>query len=148
MAVPTTERRMAGPGDRPPTRPRSRTTWRTGVVKGLIVLLCVCVLIAGGGYLYVRHQLGRIKRVAIPGLQDDQSGQAMNVLLVGSDSRANTSGALADAAGKAVEGDRAGLSDTMMVLHIDPKQGQAAVLSIPRDLWVTVAGSKDRVNSA
>ena len=63
----------------------------------------------------------------------------MNVLLVGSDSRANTTGDLADAAGKAVEGDRAGLSDTMMVLHIDPSQGQAAILSIPRDLWVSMS---------
>jgi len=36
----------------------------------------------------------------------------------------------------------------MMVLHIDPKQGQAAILSIPRDLWVDINGSKDRINTS
>jgi len=108
----------------------------------------MCVLMAGGGYFYLRHQLGRITRVSIPGLTNDQPGKTMNVLLVGSDSRANTTGDLAEEAGKAIEGDRAGLSDTMMVLHVDPKQGQAAVLSIPRDLWLDVDGSKARINSA
>jgi len=112
------------------------------------VFVAVCVLVAGGGYFYLRHQLGRISRLSIPGLSGDQSGGVMNVLLVGSDSRANTSGDLAEESGKAIEGDRPGLSDTMMILHIDPKQGQAAVLSIPRDLWVQINGSKDRINAA
>jgi LCP family protein required for cell wall assembly len=41
-------------------------------------------------------------------------------------------------------------SDTMMVLRLDPKTGQAAVLSLPRDLWVDVAGTdrEDRLNGA
>jgi LCP family protein required for cell wall assembly len=118
------------------------------VLLGVIVFVSVCLVLTGSGYIYLRHQLGRIKRVSIPSLSDDQSGRAMNVLLVGSDSRANTTGDLADESGKAIEGDRAGLSDTMMILHIDPSQGQAAILSIPRDLWVTVNGSHDRINAA
>jgi LCP family protein required for cell wall assembly len=122
--------------------------WRRRVLEGLIVFVTLCLVVTGGGYLYVRHELGRIKRVNIPGLSDDRANSPMNVLLVGSDSRANTTGDLAQEAGKAVEGDRAGLSDTMMIVHIDPNQGQAAILSIPRDLWVTVNGSKDRINAA
>ncbi len=110
--------------------------------------MSVCVLLSGGVYVYVRHQLGRIKHVTVPTLSPDQAGKVMNVLLVGSDSRANTTGDLADATGKIAEGDRPGLSDTMMVLHIDPAQGQAAILSIPRDLWVNINGSKDRINSS
>lgn len=133
------------------TRPAARSwtaTWLPRVLKGLILFVSLCIVLTGSAYIYVRHQLGRIKHVDIPTLTDDQPGKVMNVLLVGSDSRANTTGDLAEAAGKATEGDRPGLSDTMMVLHIDPKQGQAAILSIPRDLWVVVDGSKDRINSA
>jgi len=130
----------------PPSAPQRR--WRLRILKGLIVFVSLCVLVTGGGYFYVRHQLSRIKHVTIPSLSGDQPGKVMNVLLVGSDSRANITGALAEEAGKAIEGDRPGLSDTMMVLHIDPKQGQAAILSIPRDLWVDINGSKDRINAA
>ncbi len=110
--------------------------------------MSVCLVLTGGGYVYLRYQLARIKHVTIPGLSGDHQGKVMNVLLVGSDSRANTTGDLADATGKTTEGQRAGLSDTMMVLHVDPSQGQAAILSIPRDLWVDVGSSKDRINSA
>jgi LCP family protein required for cell wall assembly len=134
--------------DRPASPTPRPHRWRDRIFKALIAFVALCVLASGGVYVYVRHQLGRIKKVDIPTLSDDQPGQVMNVLLVGSDSRANTTGDLADAAGKATEGDRAGLSDTMMILHIDPQQEQAAILSIPRDLWVDVNGSKDRINGA
>lgn len=42
------------------------------------------------------------------------------------------------------------LSDTIMVIRIDPATSRAAVLSFPRDLWVTIAGrgSKQRINTA
>ncbi len=42
------------------------------------------------------------------------------------------------------------LSDTIMVMRVDPATKQAAVLSFQRDLWVTIAGknSKQRINTA
>ncbi|MDQ2827151.1 MAG: LCP family protein, partial [Actinomycetota bacterium] len=41
-------------------------------------------------------------------------------------------------------------SDTIMVLHIDPTQQKATILSIPRDLYVPIAGtnSKDKINAS
>lgn len=41
-------------------------------------------------------------------------------------------------------------SDTIMLIRIDPPANQAAILSFPRDLWVTIAGSnrKSRINAA
>jgi LCP family protein required for cell wall assembly len=41
-------------------------------------------------------------------------------------------------------------SDTIMIMRVDPSTKRAAVLSVPRDLWVTIAGrnSKNRINSA
>jgi LCP family protein required for cell wall assembly len=124
--------------------------WRSRTFKGLIVFVSACVVLTATAYVYLRVQLDKIKRVDIPGLNGDASGHVMNVLLVGSDSRANVTGDLADATGKAEEGSRQGLSDTIMILHIDPKDRQASILSIPRDLYVPIAGSnsKGKINSA
>jgi LCP family protein required for cell wall assembly len=73
----------------------------------------------------------------------------MNVLLVGSDSRARLTGVDAKQAGKdKVGGER---SDTIMILHVDPGARKAAILSIPRDLLVNIPGASqrsDRINAA
>jgi len=108
----------------------------------------VSVFLTGVAYLYVQHRLGQIERVRVPGLAEAEAGQVMNVLLVGSDSRDRLEGAAAAQAGKGqVSGER---SDTIMVLHVDPRQRQAAILSIPRDLHVPIAGtgSSDRINAS
>jgi LCP family protein required for cell wall assembly len=41
-------------------------------------------------------------------------------------------------------------SDTVMVMRVDPSTSQAAVLSFPRDLWVSISGtdSENRINAA
>ena len=108
------------------------------------------MLLVGSSYFYFRHQLSRLTRLNIPGLAgDDETGNIMNVLMVGSDSRENTSGYIADATGKGDEGTAGQRSDTIMILHIDPSQQKAAILSIPRDLYVPIPGNgKDKVNSS
>lgn len=120
------------------------------VRNGVVVLLAVCIVLTGSGYLYLKHQLGRIDKLSLDGLTDDSVSSVMNVLLVGSDSRENVSGDLADATGKGEAGTSGQRSDTMMVLHIDPGQQKAAILSIPRDLYVPIAGTagKDKINAA
>jgi len=50
-------------------------------------------------------------------------------------------------------GDRSQLgerTDTIMVIRVDPTNNQAAILSFPRDLWVTLAGTnrEGRINTA
>ena len=72
-------------------------------------------------------------------------------LLVGSDTRADTDKTSADAGGIDGPGAPAGQrSDTIMLLRHNKATGQAVLLSLPRDLWVTIAGttSKDRINAA
>ena len=113
---------------------------------GTCVLLVLALVFAGSGYVYLRWRLGQINRVDVDELAEDQ-GSVMNVLLVGSDSRSRLTGDLADQAGKdQVTGSR---SDTIMVLHVDAKSKKAAILSVPRDLWVQVPGTNrsDRINS-
>ena len=114
------------------------------------MVVAVALLAVGGSYTYFRYQLSRLHRVAIPGLAQDAGGKPMNVLLVGSDSRDNVQGDLADATGKGEAGTSGQRSDTIMILHVDPDQQRAAILSVPRDLYVPIgsSGTKDKINSS
>ncbi|MGH9226102.1 MAG: LCP family protein, partial [Acidimicrobiales bacterium] len=121
---------------------------RRRILIGLAVLTIVVDLIVGFGTAYLRWRLGQIKRIDLPSLAAEDPDKPMNVLLVGSDSRARLSGSDAVQAGKdTVQGQR---SDTIMVLHIDPTRQTGALLSIPRDLYLPIAGTtgSDRINSA
>lgn len=120
------------------------------VLQGAIGFLALCILGAGAGFFYIRYQFSRIDRIDIPHLVEEAPGLPVNVLLVGSDTRENTEGALADATGRGDPTTSGRRSDTMMVLHIDPRDRKAAILSIPRDLWVPISGEgySAKVNAA
>ena len=123
--------------------------WRGRLRTGLVAFIVLCVALVGSSYLYFRHQLSRLNRLDIPGLTDDEKASVMNVLLVGSDTRETATGDIADATGKGDPGTSGQRSDTIMVLHIDPSQQKAAILSIPRDLYVAIPGSgRDKINAA
>lgn len=57
---------------------------------------------------------------------------ALNILVMGSDSRSDEN---ADIAGDTVEGMR---SDTQMIVHISKDRERVEVVSIPRDSWISV----------
>ena len=108
----------------------------------------LCTFLVGIGYVYVQRKLDQINRLSIPSLGQDSDGGVMNVLLVGSDSRANVRESEAAGFGRdEVTGQR---SDTMMLLHVDPREQKAAIVSVPRDLYVPIADTNyaDRVNVA
>ena len=127
---------------------RYRRSWPQRLLIALIVFVALTVLGTASGYAYLRWRFRQINKVHLPQLSADDPGQPMNVLLVGSDSRSRLTGSEAVEFGKdKVGGER---SDTVMVLHIDPRQTKAAILSIPRDLYVSIAGENrmDRINTA
>ena len=131
-----------GPG--PATVRRRR--WPRYLLYGTIVVLVLAILATGSGYIYLRWRFSQIKKEQIQNLFPD--GDVLNVLLVGSDSRANVTGEQAQETGKnLVQGQR---SDTIMILHADNKGGKPAILSIPRDLFLPIAGTSgsNRVNTA
>jgi LCP family protein required for cell wall assembly len=78
------------------------------------------------------------------------SGGPVNFLVVGSDTRAFTSGSrqLQQQFGnEAANGGQR--SDTMMVVRVDPNHSKTLVVSFPRDLWVRVPGlGMSKINSA
>lgn len=91
--------------------------------------------------LWARSTYDRIEKIDLTEVLDPISGDATNYLLVGSDSRSEF-----DPEGDSgVEGTR---SDTIILLRITPEG--AAMMSIPRDLWVEIAdtGEMGRINGA
>jgi LCP family protein required for cell wall assembly len=80
-----------------------------------------------------------------------QEGPAQNYLLIGSDTRENADpndpdfGGIGDTS--EVQGRR---SDTIMILRQEENGDGASIVSLPRDLWVNIAGSDEasRINSA
>ncbi|HVX19260.1 MAG TPA: LCP family protein [Acidimicrobiales bacterium] len=134
------------------TAPASaRRSWpqRLLITFNLTVIVGALVCAAGLGYLNMK--LGKLQRVAVGDVLTDPGGgpsTPQNYLLVGTDSDAGLSSSDPAVQGRGdVTGQR---SDTMMLLHIDPKSSQALLLSVPRDLWVKIPGTngKQKINAA
>ena len=91
-----------------------RRRWPRWVFVVITLLLILCVLAVAGGYLYVRGKLDKIPRIAVTGLRPADAGDPQNILVVGSDSRADESAAAAEHFGSAtdVSGQR---SDTIVL---------------------------------
>ena len=156
-------------------RPRSGgPDWRR--ITGLLLVTTVMLAFMGGaglaGYAFWEYQ--SIPRVALPEqqaratdeagfaqgpspLQDEDAApqvadpeplaEVINVLLVGSDSREGLSAAELRALGTTDEG--TDLTDTVIILQIDPVADRAAMLSFPRDLLVERCdGTRGRINEA
>jgi LCP family protein required for cell wall assembly len=82
--------------------------------------------------------------LTVPELPEVKPGGPRTLLLLGSDHRAKTSAdARLGVAGKP-------LSDTIVLVRLDPKHKRIAVLSLPRDLAVTIPGVGDgiKINEA
>lgn len=110
----------------------------------MVVLL---VLALGGGYLYWRVIGGLFTRTDVA--LDPTSGPALNVLLVGSDSREGLDDPEDVTRFGSVGGRRA---DTIILAQVVATQQRGVLVHIPRDLWVTVHGQgrqhQGKINSA
>jgi polyisoprenyl-teichoic acid--peptidoglycan teichoic acid transferase len=106
------------------------------------VVVSVC-LVGASVAAYAIVSWGSLERVDNIHMTPAAPGKPMNILLVGSDSRAREGSQAADH----VQGQR---SDTMMVMRIDPATDRVNVLSLPRDLMVPIAdtGRVAQLNSA
>lgn len=125
----------------------------------MTVALAVVVLTALGGLAFFAYERSRINTVDLTkphtagevggALTPAVEGEPINILVVGSDSRAFAKTAHdRKQFGAAQQGDSQ-RSDTMMIVRLDPKTGQAAILSIARDLYVKIeGGGTDRINTA
>jgi LCP family protein required for cell wall assembly len=130
-------------------RRRGRRTWGQRLLLVVSGLVCVGLVGTAAGLAYVYSKYSQLSRVELGVVLTDQeaSNQPQNFLLVGVDSAANLD---ADDPARAGRGAVGGLrSDTVMVLRLDPDSDRASLLSLPRDLWVPLAGGgRSRINSA
>ena len=113
---------------------------------GCSILLVFMVVLTTAGYGYVHYRFGQIRSVKVPGLRKATIGRPMNLLVVGSDSRAG----LDDAGGRRY-GDVGGQrNDVTLIVHVEPASKRVSLLSIPRDLVVPIAGAgaQNRINAA
>lgn len=95
--------------------------------------IAVVILSLAGGYAYLKYLEGKFHKNFLPSLSASVSGEPVNILLLGSDSR----------------GEENARSDTIILLRYIPKKETAYLISIPRDSRVYIAGYGYRkINSA
>lgn len=118
-------------------------------------MLVVAALGTAAGIGYSYEKVGNLPRVSLSdvldtpseaGAEGDEGPQAVNVLLVGTDSSTGLDPDDPVQAGRPPSQ----LADVIMILRMEPETGDAALLSIPRDLWVPIAGteSSNKINAA
>jgi LCP family protein required for cell wall assembly len=128
----------SGRGDRPPGRP-AKSRKRKILKWTSLVTTVVLVAAALAAYVAYRDVVDGIKTENVSSLlgknRPPQYTSAVNILVIGSDSRVGTNGQFGSA--QAIQGAR---SDTMMLLHILPNHKGAVVISFPRDSEVPIIG--------
>jgi len=122
-------------------------------------LLTIVLVVGGGAYLYLSHVVEVSSKVVAEVVQTPEpfrpgivlpngtqgtpipvvypawsKKEPVNILLIGLDYR---------------PGEQDSRADTQIIVHIDPAAKSAALVAIPRDLWVPIPGfGEDRINAA
>lgn len=145
LAALTVPRRGSRPAAGQGERPLGKRSRRLLIGVNIVVALCLVAGLAAFGY--VDYQLGRIDRVSVPELTAASSSGPLTFLIVGSDSRSLGSGGSSSfGSSSQVSGQR---SDTIMLVRVVPATSSMTILSIPRDLWVSIKGIGDsKINAA
>jgi LCP family protein required for cell wall assembly len=118
---------------------------RRKILIALLVVVSVVVVGIAGTYGYARLRFGQIATIRLPSLgKAPAPGKPFTMLVVGSDTRQGLNPS--DNFGK-VAGQRA---DVIILVRVVPASHTARLLSIPRDLYVPIAGTNGsaKINSA
>jgi LCP family protein required for cell wall assembly len=134
--------------DQAPVSPESRGSWQDGrrrtrrrrrATRGFIISLVLVLALIGSvaGYVeYLNHQIHRVKvRDLVKAAAKGPEQGDENILLVGSTTRCGLK-QQNPVFGLCSQGINGVNSDVIMILHLDPTNKRAAILSIPRDLLV------------
>ena len=120
---------------------RGRRTWPQRLILSFNIVLVLVALAAAAALGYGYEKAGSFPRMSLSGVLSDRqatAGEAMNVLLVGTDTSDGLDPDDPIQIGRSPSSDQA---DVIMILRLDPETNDAALLSIPRDLWVPIAGT-------
>jgi LCP family protein required for cell wall assembly len=128
----TVAQTMSSQGTEMPAQRRGRG--RRALTWTALSLTLVLVGSGAAAYGYYRKLQGNIKREDVGGLLGDNRpkklSQAMNILLIGSDSRGGENAAYGSTPGAR--------ADTTILLHLSPGGDKAIGMSFPRDLMVNI----------
>jgi LCP family protein required for cell wall assembly len=129
--------------------PRGRRGWRrVFVVVSVFTVLVIGVVAVtiwnlSQGFEAVEKipQAFPTDEAARPPAPTGEAPSALNFLLLGSDTRGDTSSSIANIAGQR--------SDTIVVVHVPADRKHLSVMSIPRDSWLEIPGHGEaKVNAA
>lgn len=118
--------------------------------RGAAVVIGVLALVVLAGAAWGLFSFLGIDRVDLD-LAQAEPTEPQNFLIVGSDSRAEIDEDTPGADGMLGEGAPAGQrADSLMIARIAPDSERIDLLSVPRDLWVPIAGTgkEQRINTA
>lgn len=126
-------------------RKHNRKRWIIAISVSVVVLL-----VGGAGAIYLKlnaniatfDSAGLSKNRPAEADADANGNKAVNVLLIGSDTRAGDNGKLGGSASGAI-----GRSDTTILLHVYPDHKHAVGISIPRDSLVDIPPACSRTAS-
>jgi LCP family protein required for cell wall assembly len=127
--------------------PPLQTFGKRFVIALVAAAVAMVAAVIGVNYV-IDRKLDAIPRIKLTTAPDPPGGA--NFLLIGSDSRAFVK----NSTDKKTFGDptvqSGALSDTMMVLHVEPSAKRTLIVSFPRDLWVKIAqvNKMAKINSA
>ncbi len=125
------------------------------LLRALVILAVLVVVVVAAGYGYFRYEWSQVASAPCSACAAAANGDPYNVLLIGSDTRSGEPAGAAQHFGTAAQ--QSGQhSDTIKIVHVDPKAGTASTLSIPRDTFVTLSGmpasspysSQNKINTA
>ena len=129
---------------------RQANTRRNKVLKVTALATAgTLVVAAGAGFYVVNHLLGNVQTVSLNSLKNrpaaskaNAEGQTpLNILVLGSQTRdGQTQAAHVGDSSK----DGTDLSDTAFIVHVAADRKWAEVISIPRDLFVSIPSCQDR----
>ncbi|KJF18218.1 LCP family protein [Acidithrix ferrooxidans] len=126
---------------------RAKRLRRSAFIVGFLVL--VILLGALGSFVYGQYLFSKVKKVSVSSEHVQVAGQPLNILLIGNNTRTGLSPSEVAAFGSSsqVGGGRA---DVTMIAHFDPKTKNVTLVSIPRDLFMPIPGTKklQRVDAA
>ncbi|MGH1505648.1 MAG: LCP family protein [Acidimicrobiales bacterium] len=135
-------------------RPPGRPLRRSGLERAVLTVgaLATALSLAAAGTVYwFDGKFDKIETVEIDAIEEAEAGEPSNWLLVGSDSRAGIDSDDPNAdifLGDEVPAGKR--TDTIMIARVDPENQVIDLLSVPRDLYVPIAGTGDsnRINTA
>jgi LCP family protein required for cell wall assembly len=125
---------------------KAKRTWLDWVLLSGVVVVTLALVSVVSGYFYVQYRFNQVTKVTVKHLRVAPAGAPFNVLMIGSDTRANITGADQKAYGttSTAGGQR---SDVIKIAHVVPATGQVSILSIPRDTVVKVAGDTSEIGT-